>query len=136
MGKPYADDLRKVAVRLIVEYHTRPEVGRSRNSAASASARSAATSGGIAPPAASVRPGSVATSPYALARHAALIKRWIAKQPDLTLLELQARLAEANVTVAVSSVFRFLDHLKLTFKQKVLHAAEQDRPDVAAMRRR
>jgi transposase len=39
------------------------------------------------------------------------------------------------VKVAASSVFRFLRHLKLTFK-KALHAAEQDRPDVAAMRQR
>jgi hypothetical protein len=48
------------------------------------------------------------------------IRRWIAGQPDLTLLELQARLAEAEVKVAAPSVFRFLRHLGLTF----LHAAE------------
>ena len=44
-------------------------------------------------------------------KYAERIKRWIAKQPDLTLLELQARLAESGGTVAASSLFRFLRHL-------------------------
>jgi transposase len=46
---------------------------------------------------------------------------------------LQARLAKEKVSIAPSSVFRFLRHVGLTFK-KSLHAAEQDRPDVAAAR--
>ena len=54
---------------------------------------------------------------YALAKYAERIKRWIAKQPDLTLLELQARLAEAGAKVAASSVFRFVRHLGLTYKK-------------------
>jgi hypothetical protein len=52
---------------------------------------------------------------YALAKYAARIKRWIAQQPDLTLLELQARLAKAGVKVAASSVFRFLHYLRFLF---------------------
>jgi hypothetical protein len=55
---------------------------------------------------------------YALAKYADRIRRWIAKQPDLTLLELQARLAKIGVKVAVSLVFRFLRHLGLTFKKR------------------
>ena len=54
---------------------------------------------------------------YALTKYAERIKRWIAKQPDLTLLELRARLAKTGVKVAASSVFRFLRHLGLTFKK-------------------
>jgi len=43
---------------------------------------------------------------YALAKYAERIKRWIARRPDQTLLELQARLATAGVKVAASSMFR------------------------------
>jgi transposase len=58
----------------------------------------------------------------------------VAQQPDITLAELQLRLAKAKIKVGQSSIFRFLRHAKMTFK-KSLHAAEQDRPDVAADRR-
>jgi hypothetical protein len=43
-------------------------------------------------------------------------------------------LAKQRGTVGQSPIFRFLRHLKLTFK-KSLHAAEQDRPDNATERR-
>jgi transposase len=51
---------------------------------------------------------------HALAKHAERIERWVAEQPDLTLLEIEARLAKAKVTVAASSVFQFLRDLGLT----------------------
>jgi transposase len=62
------------------------------------------------------------------------IKQWIAECPDITLAELRVWLARRKVVVGKSSIARFLNHLDLTFK-KSLHAAEQDRPDVAAARR-
>jgi hypothetical protein len=71
---------------------------------------------------------------YALAPYEARIRRWIGAQPDLTLAELQSRLAKEKVIVSQTSIFRFLRHLGFTLK-KSLHAAEQDRPDVAAARR-
>jgi transposase len=150
MGKPYADDLRLVVVRLIEEGHTRPEVaelcGISLSTVGRYIRRYRVTS--------SISPARRQTgwlplirivalhSPdkfggykgYALAKYAGRIRRSIARTPDLTLLEIQARLGGIGVKVAASSVFRFLRHLGLTFK--ALHAAEQDRPDVAAMRRR
>jgi transposase len=114
MGKPYADDLRRVVVRLIDEGHSRPEVaelcGISLSSVGRYIRRYRAT-------------GSVSADKfggykdYALRKYAERVKRWIAKQPDLTLLELQTRLAEAGVKVAASSVFRFLRHLGLTYKK-------------------
>ena len=58
----------------------------------------------------------------------------MAQQPDITLAEIRAQLTKQKIKVGQSSIFRFLRHLKLTFK-KSLHAAEQDRPDVAAERR-
>jgi len=114
MAKPYADDLRLVVIRLIEEGHTRPEVAELCGISLSSVGRyirryrttgrvSADKFGGY--------------KDYALAKCAGQIKRWIAKQPDLTLLELQARLAETGVKVAASSVFRFLRHLGLTYKK-------------------
>ena len=114
MGKPYADDLRLVVVWLIDEGHTRPEVaelcGISLSSVGRYIQRYRATG--------SVIPDKFGGyKDYALRKYVERVKRWIAKQPDMTLLELQARLAEAGVKVAASSVFRFLRHLGLTYKK-------------------
>jgi transposase len=114
MGKPYADDLRLVVVRLIEEGHTRPEVaelcGISLSSVGRYVRRYRST-GRVSPD----KFGGY--KDYALARYADRIKRWIAKRPDLTLLEIQVRLAKTGVKVAASSVFRFLRHLGQTFKK-------------------
>ena len=114
MGKPYADDLRLVVVRLIEEGHTRPKVaelcGISLSSVGRYVRRYRST-GRVSPD----KFGGY--KDYALARYADRIKRWIAKRPDLTLLEIQVRLAKTGVKVAASSVFRFLRHLGLTFKK-------------------
>ncbi len=112
MGKPYTADLRLVVVRLIEEGHTRPEVAELCGISLSSIGRFIRryrTSGSVSPDKFGGYKG------YALANYAGRIKRWIAK--------------------AASSVFRFLRHLGLTYK-KALHAAEQDRPDVATLRRR
>ena len=113
MGKPYADDLRLVVVRLIEEGHTRPEVaelcGISLSSVGRYVRRYRSTG--------RVSPDKFGGYNDVLARYADRIKRWIAKRPDLTLLEIQVRLAKTGVKVAASSVFRFLRHLGLTFKK-------------------
>ena len=88
MGKPYADDLRLVVVRLIEEGHTRPEVAELCGISLSSVGRYIRryrTTGSVSPD----KFGGY--KDYALAKYAERIKRWIAKQPDLTLLELQAR---------------------------------------------
>ena len=52
----------------------------------------------------------------------------------LTLEEIWARLKrEEKLEVAASSIWRFCDRHEITY-EKSLHAAEQDRPDVAAAR--
>ena len=103
MGKPYADDLRLVVVRLIEEGHARPEVAElcaiSLSSVGRYIRRYRAT-GSVSPE----KFGGY--KDYALAKYAERIKRWIARRPDQTLLELQARLATAGVKVAASSMFR------------------------------
>ena len=114
MGKPYADDLRLVVVRLIEEGETRPEVAEQCGTSLSTVGRYLRryrTTGSVSPD------KFDGYKDNALTKHAEKIKRWIAKQPDLTLLEIHARLAEAKVVVAASSVFRFLQHLKVTFKK-------------------
>ena len=114
MPKPYADDLRLVVVRLIEEGHTRPEAAELCGISLSTVGQYIhryLTTGIVSPDRFGGYKG------YALASHADQIKRWVAEQPDLTLLEIQGRLAKAKVKVAASAVFRFLRHLKLTFKK-------------------
>src|SRR6266436_5493233 len=71
---------------------------------------------------------------FTLEPHTDRVKELVAEQPDSTLAELQVRLAKEKVKVSQSGISRFLHHINLTFKKSV-HAAEQDRPDVAAARK-
>jgi transposase len=115
MGKPYSEDLRQRAVEAVEEGATREEVaeqfgisissvGRFLKSSRETGSVSAAKFGGC--------------KPYALEAHEALVRQLVAEQPDITLAELRARLGRKKVTVGQTSVFRFLRHLKLTFKKK------------------
>jgi transposase len=71
-----------------------------------------------------------------LNKHREPVLTLLAHQPDLTLREIRAALIERHaVTVAISTVWRFLEAHNITVKKKSLHAAEQTRPDVAAARR-
>lgn len=60
---------------------------------------------------------------------AALVRQW----PDATLVELRDRL---GVDCSPSAIWMALDAMRITFKKKMLRAAEQDRPDVAEQRER
>jgi transposase len=68
--------------------------------------------------------GSVAPAPmggtkrFALEPHEALVRELIAAQPDITLDELQGRLAAAAITVGRTSIHRFLKALDLTRKKR------------------
>src|SRR6267154_2639098 len=55
---------------------------------------------------------------FALAAHEDLVRQLVAEQPDITLAELEDRLAKKKITVGKSSISRFLHHLKLPFKKK------------------
>jgi transposase len=132
MGKPYSDDLRERVVAAIEAGHTREEVAELYNMALS-------TVGGFIKrkhETGSVSPdkfGGYKT--FSLEPHTDLVKELVAEQPDSTLAELQSRLAKEKVEVSQSGISRFLHHINLTFKKKSVHAAEQDRPDVAAARK-
>jgi hypothetical protein len=54
---------------------------------------------------------------YALAPYAERLKRWIAEQPHITPEQLRRRLVQRKVTIGIAAIFRFLRHLKLTFKK-------------------
>jgi transposase len=66
--------------------------------------------------------------------HHEAIMSAIETKPDMTLVEIAEMLkTERGASFAPSSIWRFLDRHGVTFK-KSAHAAEQDRPDVAAAR--
>jgi transposase len=116
MGKPYSEDLRGAVVRSIEAGYTREEVAElyhvSLSSVGRFIKRWRAT-------------GSVSPEKFGGYKRHTLegreqsIRRWIAERPDITLSELRARLAQENVAVSQSAVFRFLRHLKLTLKKSL-----------------
>jgi transposase len=115
MGKPYSEDLRERVVAAIEEGGTIEEVAEQYDVSVSSVVRflrSSRETGGVTP----AKFGG--HKPYALEAHEGLVRKLVAEQPDITLGELKAQLAKAKVTVGQSSIFRFLRHLKLTFKKK------------------
>ncbi|KAA2211205.1 IS630 family transposase [Pseudoroseomonas oryzae] len=85
--------------------------------------------------------GSVAPGPLGgdrrsarIEAHAALILSLVERKSDISLVEIRARLAEAGVSVGISTLWRFFDRHRITPQKKSAHAAEQGRPDI--LRRR
>jgi transposase len=116
MAKPLSEDLRRRVVEVIEGGATIPEaseqcgvsissVGRFLRLFRETGSVSSAKFGGY--------------KDFALAAHEELIRRLVAEQPDITLAELEARLAKKKISVGKSSISRFLHHLKLPFKKKV-----------------
>jgi len=115
MPKPYSDDLRGRVIAAIEDGYTRHEVAELYNLALSTVGgfiRRNRETGSVSP----AKFGGHKT--FALAPHADLVKQLVAEQPDSTLSELKARLAKHKVEVSQSAIFRFLRHLKLTFKKR------------------
>ena len=115
MAKPYSEDLRKRVIEAIDGGATIPEAAEQCGVSISSVVRflrlsrdtgsiSAAKFGGY--------------KEFALAAHEELIRSLIEEQPDITLAELEARLAKKKILVGKSSISRFLNHLKLSFKKK------------------
>lgn len=115
MGKPYSEDLRRSVVEAIESGSTYEEAAELCGVSVSSVSRFLTRWRGT---------GSVRAEKfggykgYALERHKARITRWVSAQPDITLSELQARLAKEKVLVSQTAVFRFLRHLGFTFKKK------------------
>ncbi len=115
MGKPYTEDLRRGVVQAIEAGHTYEEVACLCGVSVSSISRFLTRwrrSGSVSPAKFGGYKG------YALEGHENRITQWIAARPDLTLSELQARLAKEKVVVSQTAIFRFLRHLDFTFKKK------------------
>lgn len=115
MAKPFSEDLRSRVVVAIESGATIPEAAEQCGVSISSVVRflklhretgsvRAAKFGGY--------------KDFALAAHEGLVRQMVAEQPDITLAELEVRLAKKKITVGKSSISRFLHHLKLPFKKK------------------
>jgi transposase len=71
-----------------------------------------------------------------LEQHTERILATVSEQPDATLKELLAALGKQRIRTSRSALARFLDRHEITRKKKTLHAAEQQREDVARARRK
>src|SRR5882672_11251663 len=115
MAKPYSSDLRARVIAAIEEGLTREEAAERHHVSLSSVGRflrRQRATGSVSP----AKFGGY--KPYALAAHESLVRDLLAQQPDITLAELRALLAKRKVAVGQTSIFRFLRHLKLTFKKK------------------
>ena len=121
MAKPYSEDLRRRVLEAIDGGATIPDAGEQCGVSISSVVRflrlhrdtgsvSAAKFGGY--------------KEFVLAAHEELVRSLIEEQPDITLAELESRLAKKKVLVGKSSISRFLNHLKLPFKKKGLRGIE------------
>jgi transposase len=115
MAKGYSKDLRERAVAMVEEGDSRREVARVLDLAPSTAVRWLdrwITTGTV-----EAKPGT-GHSRSPLQAHAQWLLALVAKEPDLTLEEIRDRLArEKKLAVAVSSVWRFFDRHKITFKK-------------------
>jgi transposase len=131
MAKGYSKDLRVRAVELIESGESAREVARILNLGASTTIRWMnrwRKTGNV-----EAKPGT-GHSRSPLEQHRQWLIALIAAEPDLTLEEIRVRLrSERKQKAGIGSIWRFFDRHDITFK-KTLHAAEQDRPDVAAER--
>src|SRR5713226_4764738 len=110
MAKPYSEDLRRRVVEAIDSGATIPDAAEQCGVSISSVVRflrlqretgsvSGAKFGGY--------------KEFALVAHEELVRSLIEEQPDITLAELEIRLAKKKVLVGKSSISRFLDHLEL-----------------------
>ena len=115
MAKPYSNDLRARVIDAIKEGATREEAAERHEVSLSSVGRFLRLKRDTG----SIRPAKFGGyKPYALAAHEQLVRGLLAQQPDITLAEIKALLAKRKVAVGQTSIFRFLRHLKLTFKKK------------------
>lgn len=131
MARGYSKDLRMRAVSIVESGESAREAARLLDLGASTAIRWIerwTTTGKV-----DALPGT-GHSRSPLNMHEQWLLALVATEPDLTLEEIRTRLArEKKLKAGRTSIWRFYDRHEITFK-KTLHAAEQDRPDVAAAR--
>jgi transposase len=114
MAKPYSDDLRARVVASIEEGATRAEAAEQHHVSLSSVGRflrRKRETGSVSP----AQFGGYKR--HSLVAHEQRIRQWVREQPDITLAEIAAQLAKHRVLVSLSAIFRFLRHIKLTFKK-------------------
>src|SRR6202521_6237588 len=114
-GKPYSEDLRRGVVQAIEAGHTYEEVAGLCGVSVSSISRFLTRwrrSGSVSPAKFGGYKG------YALERHEKRITQWIAARPDITLSELQARLAKEKGALTQTAIFEFLRHTAFPFKNR------------------
>jgi transposase len=115
MGKPYSEDLRRSVIQAIESGQTYEKAAELYGVSVSSVSRFLTRWRGTG----SVKPEKFGGyKGYALERYRSRIARWVGEQPDVTLSEIQARLAKEKVAVSQTAIFRFLRHLGFTFKKK------------------
>lgn len=115
MAKPYSNDLRARVVEAVEQGSTREEAAERHDVSLSSTGRFLRRKRETG----SVKPAKFGGyKPYALAAHEERVRQLVSAQPDITLAELKVKLAKQKVKVGQSSIFRFLRHLKLSFKKK------------------
>src|ERR1700694_1044539 len=113
MAKPYSEDLRRRVVEAVDGGAIIPEAAEQCGVSVSSVVRflklhrdtgsvRAAKFGGY--------------KEFVLAAHEDLVRSLIEEQPDITLAELEARLAKKKVLVGKSSISRFLNHLTQEYR--------------------
>jgi len=115
MARGYSNDLRQRVVAIVQDGESAREAARLLDIGASTAIRwiaRLATTGSV-----EAKPGTGhARSP--LKRHERWLLELVAKEPDLTLEEIRTRLrSEKKMQVAISSIWRFYERHKITFKK-------------------
>jgi transposase len=132
MPKTYSDDLRERLTAAVTSGMSRNEAAEVFGVAISTAVKWMQRLRDTGSSAAKPRGGG--TSP--LEQHTERILATVSEQPDATLKELLATLGRQRIRTSRSALARFLDRHKITRKKKTLHAAEQQREDVARARRK
>ena len=115
MGKPYSVEVRQGVVRAIDAGSSYEEAAETFGVSVSSVSRFLTRWRGTG----SVKPEKFGEyKGYALEEHRSRLIQWVNDQPDVTLSELQARLAKEKIVVSQTAIFRFLRHLDFTFKKK------------------
>ena len=132
MAKPYSNDLRARVVNDIAEGATLAETADHHHVSLSSVVRFLRLKRSTG----NIRPAKFGGyKPYSLAAYEKFVRRLVAQQPDITLAEIRAQLTKQKINVGQSSIFRFLRHLKLTFKKKAYtppnRIAQTSRPSAA-----
>jgi transposase len=132
MPKTYSDDLRKRLTAAVTSGMSRNEAADVFSVAISTAVKWMQRLRDTGSSAARPRGGSTSR----LERHTERILAVIKERPDATLKEILAALRRQGIRTSQTALWRFLDRQNITRKKKTLHAAEQQREDVAQARRK